>query len=95
MPVLDMNGYLFGSATQINKDSRILVINKSGLLAALLIDEVFGLRRFKHDERQDELDPDTEPVKRYLAGVFVDQVRRWNVFSVEKLVKTEQFLRVV
>ena len=86
---------LSGSDTKINKDSRILVINKSGLVAALLVEEVFGLRRFKHDERQDKIDPNTGSIKKYLAGVFADQARRWNVFSVEKLVETEQFLRVV
>ncbi len=95
MPVLDMKSYLFGGATKLNKDSRILVINQSGLLAALLVEEVFGLRRFKHDERQDKLDPETGPIKEYLSGLFVDQVRRWNIFSVEKLVKTERFFRVV
>ena len=95
MPVLDMNGYLFGSPTKITKDSRILVINKLGLVAALLVEEVFGLRRFKHAERRDEVDPDTGPVNKYLAGIFVDQARRWNVFSMEKLVQTEQFLRIV
>ncbi|MFV2033449.1 MAG: chemotaxis protein CheW [Gammaproteobacteria bacterium] len=95
MPVLDMNDYLFGSPTNISKNSRVLVINQSGLIAALLVEEVFGLRRFKHEERRDEVDPDMDLVRDYLAGIFVGQVRRWNVFSVAKLVKTEQFLRVV
>ena len=95
MPVLDMNGYLKGSITRINKDTRILVINKSGLVAALLVEEVFGLRRFKHDERQDKINSDTGSLQDYLAGIFTDQVRSWNVFSVDKLVATEQFLRVV
>jgi chemotaxis signal transduction protein len=95
MPVLDMKDYLFGVATKINKNSRVLVINKSGLVAALLVEEVFGLRRFKQEELKDEVDPDTGSVKDYLAGTFVDQVRRWNVFSVDKLVKTEQFIKVV
>jgi twitching motility protein PilI len=95
MPVLDMKDYLFGITTKINKNSRVLVINKSGLVAALLVEEVFGLRRFKYEELQVEVDPDTGMVKDYLAGTFVDQVRRWNVFSVDKLVKTEQFIKVV
>ncbi len=94
MPVLDMNDYLFGSATKINKDSRVLVINKSGLVAALLVEEVYGLRRFKDEEHQDDVNPGMGLIQDYLAGVFVDQVRRWNVFSVEKLVNTEQFYRV-
>jgi chemotaxis signal transduction protein len=95
MPVLDMKDYLFGSTTDINKDSRVLVIDKSGLVAALLVEEVFGLRRFKYEELQVEVDPDTGSVKDYLAGIFVDQVRRWNVFSVDKLVKTDRFIKVV
>lgn len=95
MPVLDMNDYLFGSTTEISKDSRVLVINQSGLVAALLVDEVFGLRRFKQEELQDEAGPDTDSINQYLAGIFVDQVRRWNVFSIGKLVNTDQFVRVV
>ena len=94
MPVLDMNDFLYGKATEIRKESRILIINKKGLIAALLVDEVYGLRRFKSDEHQQVVKPDAGSIGEYLAGNFVDQVRRWDVFSVEKLVKAEKFLRV-
>lgn len=95
MPVLDMKGFLFGQSTQLNKESRILIINMLGLSAGLLVEEVYGLRRFKPEEHITESNLDTGSVAHYLAGAFVDQVRRWNVFSVEKLVKTDQFIRVV
>lgn len=95
MPVLDMNGYLYGTPTKIQKSSRILIINRETLVAGLLVDEVFGLRRFKPEEHRREVTPDTGTLGEYLSGIFIDQVRRWNVFSVEKLVRTEQFLRVV
>ncbi len=95
MPVLDMNGYLYGKPTNIRKESRILIINKLGIVAGLLVDEVYGLRRFKPEEHQKQIKQDAGSVGEYLAGTFVDQVRRWNVFSVEKLARTEQFLRVV
>jgi len=95
MPVLDMNGYLYGKPTNIRKESRILIINKLGIVAGLLVDEVYGLRRFKPEEHQKQIKQDASSVGEYLAGSFVDQVRRWNVFSVEKLARTEQFLRVV
>ena len=75
--------------------SRILVVNREGVVAGLLVDEVFGLRRFKPEEHQDKQAEDTGSLATYLSGMFSDQVRRWNVFSVEKLVRTEQFLRVV
>ena len=50
MPVLDMNGFLYGKPTEIRKESRILIINKLGIVVGLLVDEVYGLRCFKHDE---------------------------------------------
>ncbi len=95
MPVLDMNGFLYGKPTDVRKESRILIINKLGVVAGLLVDEVYGLRRFKPEEHQEEIQQDAGSLVEYLAGTFVDQVRRWNVFSVERLTKAEQFLRVV
>lgn len=95
MPVLDMNGFLYGESTKIRKESRILVINKSDVVAGLLVDEVFGLRRFKPEEHKQEVMQDAGTIGAYLSGIFVDQVRRWNVFSVRKLTRAEDFLRVV
>jgi len=95
MPVLDMNAFLYGEDTHVQKDSRILIINTLGVAAGLLVEEVYGLRRFKPEEHLRESDPDMGAVGKFLAGIFVDQVRRWNVFSVEKLVRNDQFIRVV
>jgi twitching motility protein PilI len=95
MPVLDMREYLFGHATELHKNSRVLVINQMGLSAGLLVEEVYGMRRFKPDERGEEIDPDLDTIGDYLIGNFVDRVQRWNIFSVDKLVKTDQFMRVV
>ncbi len=47
------------------------------------------------EEQQHEIKQDAGAVGEYLAGTFVDQVRRWNIFSVERLVMTEKFVRVV
>jgi len=95
MPVLDMNGYLYSTPSKIRKESRILIINRDGVVAGLLVDEVFGLRRFKPEEHRKEVASDAGALGDYLSGTFVDQVRSWNVFSVDKLTSTEQFLRVV
>jgi len=95
MPILDMNGFLYNEATEYRKQTRILIINKLGVIAGLLVDEVFGLRRFKPEELQPETERDAGLLSAYLAGKFDDQVRRWNVFSVEKLARDESFLRVV
>ena len=91
MPVLDMKAFLYGQTTVIGKNSRILIVDKKDLIAGLLVEEVYGVRRFKPDEHKDEKDPDMESLQQYLAGVFVDHVHQWNVFSIDKLVETEQF----
>lgn len=95
MPVLDMRAYLFGDATELHKNSRVLIINQMGLSAGLLVEEVYGMRRFKPEERNDEVDAELGSIGDYLIGNFVDRVQRWNVFSIDKLVKTDQFVRVV
>jgi twitching motility protein PilI len=95
MPVLDLNCFLYGNSSHIEKSSRILIINREAVVAGLLVDEVFGLRRFKPEEHLAEQVADTGTLGDYLAGIFVDQIRRWNVFSVEKLLHSEHFLRVV
>ncbi|MFT5218044.1 MAG: twitching motility protein PilI [Planctomycetota bacterium] len=95
MPVLDMNAFFFGEASTIKKETRVLIINKSGVSAGLIVDEVYGLRRFKPEEQLDETVSNAGNLAEYLGGIFVDQVNRWNIFSVARLANDEQFLRVV
>lgn len=95
MPVLDMRAFLFGDATELDKNSRVLIINQMDLSAGLLVEEVYGMRRFKPGDRGEEIDPDLGSIGEYLIGNFVDRVQRWNIFSVDKLVKADQFVRVV
>ena len=95
MPVLDMKAFLYGQTTVIGKNSRILIVDKKGVIAGLLVEEVYGARRFKPAEHRDEIVSDMGSLQQYLAGIFVDHVHRWNVFSVDRLVESEQFSYVV
>ncbi len=95
MPVLDMNVYLNADPIPGGKESRVLIIDRDGVVAALLVEEVFGLRRFKPEmklpgdgDKHNNLEP-------YLDGAFNDEQDRWRVFSVDKLVHSDQFLKVV
>lgn len=95
LPVFDMNLFLNGEFTVIGKENRVLIINKNGLVAGLLVEQVHGLRRFKPAEHSNEIDPQMGAIKPYMTGIFVDRGHQWNVFSVEKLIRAERFLRVV
>jgi twitching motility protein PilI len=95
MPVLDMNNFLNSQAIYKRSDSRVLIIDRYGVVAALLVEEVFGLRRFKPDMRKELDTSGSGALEPYLDGAFNDDQNEWFIFSVDKLVQHEQFLKVV
>jgi len=95
MPVLDMNEFLYGYPAVIGNKSRVLITTNAEVKAALLVDEVYGLRRFKAEEQRPAVLADAGVFEEYLVGMFMEKSYRWNVFSIEKLAQTDQFLRVV
>ena len=97
MPILDLRGYLIGGDTVLNKKSRILVVNKSGVLAGILVEEVFGLRRFKEGSQKKENSSEAKEMNmsEYIIGAFKENNEHWNIFSMKALLTTEKFLRVV
>jgi twitching motility protein PilI len=97
MPILDLKAYLQNGETQISKKNRILIINKSGVLAGLLVEEVFGLRKFKEGMLEENKSDGIAKmnISHYVVGEFSDNNEHWNVFSIKTLLTTERFLRVV
>lgn len=94
LPIMDLNGYLFGRRTVVGKRSRVLVINHRGVFAGLLVDDVTGLRHFEADSRMTERpdsDLETQP---YLERGFELDGRAWPVFSMRKLAESPLFMQV-
>jgi len=95
IPIIDMQAYLNGVFTRATKECRVLVINKHNILAGLVVEEVFGMRRFKPDLQMESATPEIGELEPYVEGAFSDAQFKWNVFSVDKLVSHERFLRLV
>lgn len=97
MPILDLRGFVTGENTLVNPKCRILIINQAGVLAGLLVEEVFGLRRFKQELIQKTISGDVKEARMsaYITGGFSEESRYWNIFSMQSLVSTNKFLRVV
>ncbi len=94
LPIMDLNGYLYGRRTVVGKRTRILVINHRGVFAGLLVDEVTGLRHFDVDRRlaaRPDSDVETLP---YLERGFELDGRAWPVFSMRKLAESPLFMQV-
>lgn len=95
MPILDMDMFLQSPNSGAAVDKRILIINKHNVVAGLLVQEVFGLRRFKPEMKSNVKVKEMGTLNPYLEGVFSDNDAQWNIFSIKKLVDHEPFLRVV
>jgi twitching motility protein PilI len=95
MPVLDMNIFLQSKPIDRKNESRVLIVDRDGVVAALLVEEVFGLRRFKPEMRHQADSSSMGLLEPYLEGAFDDNQDQWRVFSMDKLIHHEQFLKVV
>lgn len=95
MPILDMSVYLTGQALSHAIERRVLIINHQDILAGLLVEEVYGLRRFKPEMKVNETMSVTGELDPYLDGFFSDEQAQWHIFSMDRLVETEKFLKVV
>lgn len=92
LTVIDMKAFLGGGTTRLGRDTRVLVVNDRDLGAGLLVDEVYGFRRFP-DGQRGVAPPEGElRCRRYLAGAFVQGSDEWPVFSLQALAESPQFL---
>ncbi|MCF6217334.1 MAG: chemotaxis protein CheW [Gammaproteobacteria bacterium] len=92
--IIDLAAFLDLRAPTAQKNSRILVINQSGLMAGLLVDEVHGLRHLdqtKKVENHASNDPKLVP---YLTAGFMDDSQEYHVLSLPKLAQSQAFMNI-
>lgn len=94
LPIMDLNGYLYGRRTTVGKRSRVLVINHRGVFAGLLVDDVTGMRHFEADDRLGERPESDVEILPYLEWGFELDGRAWPVFSMRKLAESPLFMQV-
>lgn len=93
LTVVDLKAFLGGGATRPGRETRVLVMNHRELATGLLVDEVYGFRRFSEASRR-EAPPEAElRCRRYLAGAFHQGETSWPVFSISALAESPVFLR--
>ena len=91
LPIFDLKCFFFGKTSKTNSRSRILVINHFGLYFGLLTDEVFCLKHFQEQPKQNA-QQEGNPISSYLSGSISQKSASWNVFSLRKLTSDPRFL---
>jgi len=92
LPILDLKSFLFDDKTEMSSRSRILVIEKSGLHAGILLDQVIGMRYFPENKEVASENIPNE-IKPYIITAFDIEGVVWHVFDIEKLTDNEHFRR--
>lgn len=87
-PVIDAKLYCGNEPTVIGRDSRIVLINHQPAPVAIVVDEVFGFRRFPATMSKAELHDYDAPFQEYVPGVFVQDEVHWLVLDVLRLIAT-------
>ncbi|HUO83119.1 MAG TPA: chemotaxis protein CheW [Gammaproteobacteria bacterium] len=93
LPLLDLKLFLGGGPIDAGRGTRVLTVNNREVPAGLVVDEVFGFRRFLDHEHTDAWPPTIVRCERYLEGAYRRDGESWPVFSLQALVESPQFLQ--
>ena len=94
LPIMDLNGFITGNLTQLQRRSRVLVMRRGSLNCGLLVDEVFGLRHFFEEEKLTSVDAITGKLQTFVEGAYRQGEQTWGIFSMRKLAENPQFMEV-
>jgi twitching motility protein PilI len=92
LPVIDMNGYLYGRLAPIGKRTRVMVAECQGIYSGLVVDEVMGLRHFPEGTIVAEPSLIEEALRPYVHQGFSVDGEQWGIFRLMSLVESPQFL---
>jgi twitching motility protein PilI len=93
LPMLDLRQFLGSGATNLGRNTRVIVVNHREVPAGLVVDEVLGFRRFAEREFNPDPPPTVIRCDSFLAGAFRRGGEVWPVLSMKSLVESQSFLQ--
>ena len=93
LPIADLRGFLGAGEVTGDRSARVLVANSTEFPVGVVVDEVYGFRRFLDREHADDFPQPALRCERYLQGAFRRGLEIWPVFSLTKLLDSREFQR--
>jgi twitching motility protein PilI len=91
LPVVDLRAFLGAGTSKGIRTARVLVVDSPEMTVGVMVDEVFGFRRFIESEFTEQV-PETElRCERYLSGACARGDDLWPVLSLNKLLDAREF----
>lgn len=91
LPIIDLKWFLGADPNSGNREARVLVLHGVDLPVGLIVDEVYGFRRFLDSELTDEAPRTIIGCDQYLDGTYERGVETWPVFNVDRLQASAEF----
>jgi twitching motility protein PilI len=93
LPIVDLRGFLGAGSSAGERAARVVVANSTEFPVGLLVDEVYGFRRFLQRELVTDFAPPLLRCDGYLQGAWRRGLEVWPQFSLRKLLDSRDFQR--
>lgn len=94
LPIMDLNGFISGERTELERRTRVLVVESAGVTSGLMVDEVFGMRHFLADS-YNPVPPEVAPsLRAFISGTYGQDGNLWGVFDSRRLMESPEFMQV-
>ncbi len=93
LPLVDLKMLLGSGRTTLRRTTRVISVNHREIPAGLVVDEVYGFRRFTDSEFTDQTPDTAVRCDRYLHGVYRRGSENWPVFGLYDLIESGSFLQ--
>lgn len=92
LPIVDFKLFILGERTLLQDGQRMLVVQQSGGMVAVVVDELFGQRFFNDAQLVDEAASFTEGRLGHFVGKAYSAFgKTWGVFDMDLLTRTPEF----
>lgn len=93
LPIADLRAFLGAGATGAERSARVVVLNSPDYPVGLVVDEVYGFRRFLQREHVSEFPQPQLRCEQYLRGAFRRGLEIWPRFDLATLPDSREFQR--
>ena len=91
LTVIDLRIFLGSGTSKGVRTARVLVVDSPDMPVGIIVDEIFGFRRFSESEFTETITETELRCDRYMAGACVRGTDVWPVFSLKKLLDASEF----
>ncbi|MGD8810636.1 MAG: chemotaxis protein CheW [Gammaproteobacteria bacterium] len=92
LTIVDLRGFLGAGGVAADRQARVLVIASRDVPTGVLVDQVFGFRRFSVDEFVVQAPTPELRCEQYLRGAYRRGAEAWPRFDFSALLEDENFL---